>query len=134
LGICAGAFYAGDSPYNGLNLTAGTRFRFYSAERRGIRKVAVPIALADGTRSSTTGKTGRSSRVGARWSRSIPDGTPACAQGAVGKGWVVLSGVHPEAPERWRRGLGFKTPTSTSNAYAATLIQAALNRTPLPQF
>ncbi len=26
LGICAGAFFAGNSPYNGLNLTAGVRF------------------------------------------------------------------------------------------------------------
>ena len=26
LGICAGAFFAGNSPYNGLNLTSGVRF------------------------------------------------------------------------------------------------------------
>src|SRR5688500_19141967 len=30
LGICAGAFFAGASPYNGLNLTSGVRFPFYS--------------------------------------------------------------------------------------------------------
>ncbi len=28
LGLCAGAFFAGASPYNGLNLTAGVRFDF----------------------------------------------------------------------------------------------------------
>src|SRR6202021_375384 len=28
LGICAGAFFAGTSPYNGLNLTSGARFGF----------------------------------------------------------------------------------------------------------
>jgi hypothetical protein len=41
LGVCAGAFLAGDSPYNGINLTAGVRFGFYSAEEKGIRKAAV---------------------------------------------------------------------------------------------
>jgi glutamine amidotransferase-like uncharacterized protein len=38
LGICAGAFLAGNSPYNGLDLTYGVRSGFYSAEARGIRK------------------------------------------------------------------------------------------------
>src|SRR4030095_14598367 len=41
LGICAGAFFAGSSPYNGLNLTSGVRFPFYAAEARGMRKAAV---------------------------------------------------------------------------------------------
>jgi hypothetical protein len=48
LGICAGAFFAGNSPYNGLNLTAGARFGFYAAEARGIRKVPVPVTAAGG--------------------------------------------------------------------------------------
>src|SRR5262249_54549401 len=47
LGICGGAFLAGASPYNGINLT-GVRFGFYSAESRGIRKAAVPISSPDG--------------------------------------------------------------------------------------
>lgn len=41
LGICAGGFFAGNSPYNGLNLTSGVRFGFCAAEARGIRKAAV---------------------------------------------------------------------------------------------
>jgi len=133
LGICAGAFYAGDSPFNGLNLT-GTRFPFYSAERRGIRKAAVPIALADGQTVEHYWEDGPELTGWGAVVAKYPEGTPAVAQGAVGKGWVVLSGVHPEAPERWRRGMSFTTPTSASNAYAATLIQAALSRTALPQF
>jgi hypothetical protein len=44
---------------------------------------------------------------------------------------VLLSGIHPEAPESWRRGLTFTTPASVDNAYAATLIDAAVNRTRL---
>ena len=46
LGLCAGAFFAGDSPYNGLNLTSGVRFTFYAAETLGVHKAAIPIAVA----------------------------------------------------------------------------------------
>jgi hypothetical protein len=49
LGVCAGAFLAGNCPSNGLNLTAGVKFGFYAAEDRGIRKTAVPIAVAGAT-------------------------------------------------------------------------------------
>jgi hypothetical protein len=31
LGVCAGAFFAGHSPYNGLNLTSGVRFPFIAS-------------------------------------------------------------------------------------------------------
>jgi len=131
LGICAGAFLAGDSPYNGLNLTAGVQFPFYSAEAQGVRKAAVAISAPgapaldqyweDGPQLSGWG-----SVVG-----RYPDGTPAIVEGAVGSGWVVLSGVHPEAPENWRGGMVFRTPASVDHDYAATLIRAALNREPL---
>jgi hypothetical protein len=47
---------------------------------------------------------------------------------------VILSGVHAEAPASWRRGMTFTTLASVNNAYAATLIQAALNRTSLPRY
>jgi len=125
LGICAGAFIAGDLP-RGLNLTSDVKFGFYSAEARGIHKTAVPIAIPgtptldhyweDGPQLSGWG-----TPIG-----TYPDGTPAIAEGSYGKGWVVLSGVHPEAPESWRRGMHFRTPAAAGNAYAATLIDAAL--------
>ena len=47
---------------------------------------------------------------------------------------MLLSGIHPEAPESWRRGLLFQTPAAVDNAYAASLIRAALNRDLLPHF
>lgn len=136
LGLCAGAFLAGASPpnrlYNGFNLTEGVRFPFYSAEARGVRKAAVkiqPIASPaldqyweDGPQLSGWGD------VVARYE----DGMPAVAEHKVGAGLVVLSGIHPEAPEGWRRGLNFSTPASVDHAYAAQLIEAALNAAPLP--
>jgi glutamine amidotransferase-like uncharacterized protein len=136
LGICAGGFLAGHgSPYyNSLNLTSGVRFGFYAAENRGIRKAAVAITgvgtpaldhyWEDGPEFSGWGDV-----VG-----EYPDGTPAIVQGASGKGWVILAGVHPEAPEYWRRGMTFTTPASVDNAYAGTLIDAALHRTALPHY
>ena len=134
LGICAGAFLAGNSPFNGLNLTSGVTFPFYAAEARGIRKAAVWVQAAgeqplqhyweDGP-----ALTGWGDVVG-----KYPDGTPAIVEGSVGKGWVILSGVHPEAPESWRRGMTFVTPATLDNTYAAKLIHAALRQTRLAHF
>jgi glutamine amidotransferase-like uncharacterized protein len=63
-----------------------------------------------------------------------PDGTPAIVEGTSGKGWGILSGVHVEAPAKWRRGMTFTTPASDDNVYAIKLIDAALNRTSLPHY
>jgi len=63
-----------------------------------------------------------------------PDGTPAIVEAMSGKGWVILCGVHPEAPANWRRGMTFATPASVDNAYAGKLIDAALHGTWLPHF
>lgn len=131
LGICAGGLLAGDGSCNNLNLTSGARFDFYAAVNRGIHKTAVAVAgvgtpvlehyWEDGPQF-----TGWGAVVG-----KYPDGTPAIVEGTSGKGWVILSGVHPEAPASWRRGMTFATPASADNAYARTLIDAALNRTSL---
>lgn len=96
LGICAGGFLAGHASYDSLNLTSGVRFDFCADENRGIRKAAVAIARVgtpplehyweDGPQFSGWGAV-----VG-----KYPDGTPALVEGTSGKGWVILSGVHPE--------------------------------------
>jgi glutamine amidotransferase-like uncharacterized protein len=131
LGICAGAFLAG-SIDNGLDLTSGVRFHFYAAEDQGIRKAAVTITGAgapplDQYWEDGPQLTGWGAAVG-----RYPDGAPAIVEGTFGTGWVVLSGVHPEAPASWRRGMVFKTPASADNAYAANLVRAALDKTWLP--
>jgi glutamine amidotransferase-like uncharacterized protein len=134
LGICAGAFFAGNSPYNGLNLTSGVRFTFYALESEGIRRAAVPIAVAG---SSTLDHYWEDGPQLAGWGDVVakyPDGTPAIVQGMVGEGWVILSGIHPEAPESWRHGMTFTTPASLANAFAATLIDAAAHRRKLTHY
>jgi glutamine amidotransferase-like uncharacterized protein len=134
LGICAGAFFAGNSPYNGLNLTSGTRFEFYAAQARGVRKTVVPITAPGGPTLDQYWEDGPQLAGWGAVAARYPDGTPAIVEGAFGNGWIVLSGVHPEAPASWRRGMQFRTPVEADNAYAATLIRAALRREPLPRF
>ncbi len=134
LGICAGAFFAGNSPYNGLNLASGSRFGFYAAEARGIRKAAVGITavgwqMLDQYWEDGPQLTGWGAVVG-----KYPDGTPAIVEGTLGNGWVILTGIHAEAPASWRRGMDFRTPVNEDNAYAATLIRAALTRENLPHY
>ena len=134
LGICAGAFFAGNSPYNGLNLTSGARFGFYAAEAQGIRKTAVSITVAAGETLDQYWEDGPQLTGWGLVVGKYPDGTPAIVEGTFGDGWVILAGVHPEAPSTWRRGMNFKTPASSDNAYAAELIRAALNRELLPHY
>lgn len=134
LGICAGAFFAGNSPYNGLNLTNGVAFPFYSAEARGIRKTAVWVQSAGEPPLQHYWEDGPALTGWGDVVAKYPDGTPAIVEGRVGDGWVILTGIHPEAPESWRGGMTFTTPASADNAYAARLIEAALRRRPLPHF
>jgi glutamine amidotransferase-like uncharacterized protein len=135
LGVCAGGFLAGDSSsYNGFNLTSGVRFGFYSAENRGIRKAAVAVAAAGGPTLDQYWEDGPQF-IG--WGATVakyPDGTPAIVEGTFGSGLVILTGVHPEAPKAWRQGMTFSTPASADNAYASTLIQAALSGAALPHY
>jgi glutamine amidotransferase-like uncharacterized protein len=136
LGICAGAFLAGDGRgyYNSLNLTSGVRFGFYSAETRGIRKAAIAIADVHDLAVEQYWEDGPELAGWGNVVAKYPDGTPAISEGASGNGWVILSGVHPEAPESWRRGMTFTTSAAVANALAGILIQAALTRTSLPHF
>jgi len=133
-GICAGGFFAGDTGYHGLNLTAGVRFGFYSAEERGINKAAVAIS---GPGTPTLDQYWEDGPEFTGWGEVVgryPDGTAAIVEGKSGDGWVILSGVHAEAPANWRYGMSFKTPASVDNAYAGTLIRVALDREWLPHY
>jgi glutamine amidotransferase-like uncharacterized protein len=130
-GICAGAFMAGASPPNAINLT-GIRYPFYAAESRGIRKTAVVISTPGEPPLDQFWEDGPQLRGWGEVVSKYPDGTPATVQGAFGSGWVVLTGIHPEAPASWRRDIVFASSVSDDNAYAERLIRAALNRTPLP--
>ena len=134
LGLCAGAFLAGSGTYRNLDLTGGVRFGFYAAAKRGIRKAAVLITAKDSTSLEHYWEDGPELTGWGDVVGRYPDGTPAIVEGHAGKGWVMLTGIHPEAPDSWRRGMTFRTAASAGNAYASGLVAAALSGRALPKF
>jgi glutamine amidotransferase-like uncharacterized protein len=135
LGICAGTFFGGYSnPYNGLNLTSGVWFGFYADHYKGINKEPVAISFPNGTKLDIYWENGPQASGWGQVVGKYPNGTTAITEGYWGKGFVLLSCVHPEAPAGWRAGMKFFTPLDVDLAYAGTLVTAALNRTTLPHF
>jgi hypothetical protein len=134
LGVCAGAFFAGSSIYNGIDLTSGVWFNFYADESKGIHLEPVNITLANNTSLDVYWQDGPQLSGWGDVVAQFPDGTPAIVEGDSGNGFVVLTGVHLEAPAGWRLGLNFTTPVSVDLGYAGNVIQAALTGTPLPHF
>lgn len=133
LGLCAGAFFAGASPYNGLNITDGVQFEFYALEAQGTRKGVVSIAFADGSTCEHYWEDGPQLNGWGDVVAIYPNGAPAIVEGQSGAGWVILTGTHPEAPASWLRGMSPATALR-NNDFAATPIDAALNGTHLESY
>jgi len=134
LGICAGGFFGGYSEHNGLNLTSGVWFEYYGDYAKGIHKAAVEVRGAEGEALDQYWQDGPQFSGWGNIVAEYPDGAPAVVEGRSGNGWVILSGVHAEAPESWRYGMKFTTSVGVDNSYAGTLVLAALNGTTLPHY
>lgn len=134
LGICAGAFFGGSSIYNGVDLTSGVFFNFFADENKGIHKEPLTIAFPNNTALQMYWEDGPQLSGWGSVVGEFPDGTPAITEGNSGKGFVMLTGIHAEAPASWRTGMNFTTPVSADLSYAGTLIQAAFSGKPLPHF
>jgi len=134
-GICAGGFLAGQSAYyNSFKLAPGKQFGFYSAANKNIQKAAVPIITPGGNVLEQYWENGPQFQGWGDVIGKYPDGTPAITEGTCGHGWVILAGIHAEAPEEWRNGMIFRTSADTDNAYALKIINAALDRISLPHY
>lgn len=131
LGICAGAFFGGYSRYNGLNLTSGVWFNLYSYNTA---KQVADVRFPSGTVLDIYEQDGPQLSGWGRIVGKYADGRPAIVEGSSGRGWVILSGVHPEAPAGWRYGMPFTTPLATDLALAGSLVTHALDGTALPHF
>lgn len=135
LGICAGGFFAeSSSAYNALNLTSGTWFNVYKNQGHGTGLSSVEISYPNNTKLDQLWEDGPEFAGWGSILGKYPDGTPAVVEGKFGTGWVILCGFHPEAPASWRGSLKFTTSAAVDNAYAYTLVAAALNGTSLPHF
>ena len=134
LGICAGAFFGGYSIYNGVNLTGGVFFNFYADEFKGIHIEPVLITFPAASPLDVYWQDGPQLSGWGEVVARFPDGTPAITEGLSGNGFVVFTGVHPEAPASWRGSMVFTTPLSVDLDYAGTVVQAAYTGTPLSHF
>jgi glutamine amidotransferase-like uncharacterized protein len=134
LGLCAGGFFGGYSIYNAVDLTSGVWFNFYADEFKGIHKEAVEISFPASPKLDIYWQDGPQLSGWGEVVGKYPDGTPAIVEGGFGRGFVILTGVHPEAPASWRWGMYFNTPVAVDLAFAHTLIEAALNGTSLRHF
>ncbi len=63
-----------------------------------------------------------------------PDGSPEITQAFAGKGFVILTGTHPEAPQGWRDGEGLADSDGLDFELAWKLVNSALTQTPLTAF
>jgi glutamine amidotransferase-like uncharacterized protein len=134
LGICAGGFLAGDTHSNSFNITNGVQFKFYSAAGKGIRKAAVAVTNADSTMIEHYWEDGPQFNGWGEVVSKYPDGTAATVEGNYGSGWIILTGVHAEAPESWRKAFYFSTPIENSHQYITKLIKATMEKTTLTHF
>jgi len=98
LGICAGAFLAGDLPQNSVNLTSGVRFPFYSVVNRGVMKAAVPITFPTSRPRTNIGKAAPSFPAGVTWSPAIPMAHPPSRKGQSAKGGYCSPVSIPKPP------------------------------------
>lgn len=133
-GICAGAFFGGYSIYNGLDLTSGTYFATYANGGHGTGKTAVEVTYPGGTELDQYWQDGPELDGWGDIVAKYPDGTSAIVEGTSGKGWVLLSGIHAEAPSSWRTGMTFTTTVAADNAYFETMVTAAIAGTTLPHY
>jgi glutamine amidotransferase-like uncharacterized protein len=135
LGFCAGGFFAGtDAYYNFTNLTGGAWFNVYSNSGRGTGKAAILISFPNGTKLDIYWQDGPNLSGWGSVVGKYPNGNAAITEGYSGKGFVLLCGLHPEAPASWRYGMTFTTPVDVDLAYAQTLVKSAFNRTMLPHY
>jgi len=134
LGICAGGFFGSYQNANGLDLTSGTWFNVWPNFGKGTGKEAVQISFPRSSRLDMYWHDGPETSGWGSIVAKYPDGTAAIVEGSYGKGFAIMSGVHPEAPAGWRSCCSFTTPLATDLAYANTLVKAALAGTLLPHY
>lgn len=145
-GFCAGAFItgllAGKTPAQwGLGLF-NIDFPYYYLEEQFVAqgnpddRAMVTVSIAEGI-PGITGKTRELIWYGGPTLDGVEgviarhdDGTAAIVQQQVGKGLVLLSGPHPEAPDVWKSGFTDKDGSDWELAWA--MIRSAIDGKTLP--
>lgn len=142
VGFCAGSFIAvapapvgnQDVSY-GLGIVNGPLLQYYYLENQGTDIAMTEETFADGTQADLLWYGGpvtpdTPGGVIARY----PTGEPAMSEMWSGRGFVVLSAVHPTATQAILDALGMTSNDGTHTDIAWNLINGALHQAPLPAF
>jgi hypothetical protein len=141
VGFCAGAWVAvgpeaettGVASY-GLALAKGAVLDLYLPG--GIEPTAamVDVTFSDGKARDLVWWGGPSTP---EWKNGVvaryENGEPAISETWAGKGYVVISGPHPEAPQSWRGTAGYDSD-GLDYDIAIQMITAALKKAPMPTY
>ena len=129
IGFCAGSFIAETSnEYHTFDL-ARTYFNFY--KQNAIEMVTLEFPQSSNL--EVVYWNGPVVNFGYTVAR-FPNRAEAIGEDFVGNGFVILSGVHPEAALNWGVSGNTAAEDTADNSYAVTLIKAAYNRTLLPHY
>lgn len=142
VGFCAGAWVA-VGPESNTDQTASYGFAvapgdvlpsWFPGGNSSLTAAVVPVTFADGSKRQLVWWGGPSTP---EWGQGVvaryDNGIPAISETRSGKGYVVISGPHPEAPQGWRGTAGTDSD-GLDYDLAKSMIQAALTQTPLATF
>jgi hypothetical protein len=140
LGFCAGAWVGigpdpgSNAPSYGFALVPGPLLAEYLPGGKQPTAAIVPVSFPNGSVRDLVWWGGPETP---QWSKGViakyETGKPAISESWAGKGYVIVSGPHPEAPQGWRATAG-NDPDGLDYDIAIELIQAALKKEPLPTF
>jgi glutamine amidotransferase-like uncharacterized protein len=143
LGFCAGAFIAvapaplpGQDVSYGLGIVGGPELDYYYLENQISPDVAMTLeSFADGSQRDLLWYGGPvTPHIPGGVVAKYPNGDPAITQLFSGKGFVMLSGPHPAAPESVKTSFGLTDTDGSDVELAWDLIQAALQQKPFQAF
>ena len=142
VGICAGAFIAvspaaksGEAgPAWGLSIMDAPILDYYHLTDEGVDDQMVDIVFPNNQHRQMVwwGGPKTPEYPGGVVARYADNKDPAISETWAGKGLMVISGPHPEAPQSWRDKLGLTDSDGLDQDTAAQLISAAMFAKPLP--
>lgn len=141
VGFCAGAWVAvgmeadtDKTASYGFAVAKGAILDLFSPGGQNPTAAMVDVTFADGTHRDLVWWGGPSTP---EWSGGVvgryDTGEPAISETRSGKGYVVISGPHPEAPQGWRATAG-NDSDGLDYDIAIAMINAAIKQQPLQAF
>lgn len=142
IGFCAGAFIAvapapesGKDVSYGFGIVNGPFLDYYYLENQGKLISMTLESFADGTKRDLLWYGGPvTPNTAGGVVAKYPNGDPAITQIWSGKGFVMLSAIHPAAPQRIRDLYGLRDSDGLDYELTWKLLDSAINQRPLQAF